>query len=1042
MAWLDPRAVSRPNAMLARMAVFALIAGLFGPLGTSIWSSFGAGAQRDDLRPVIVTLNGGYAAAVADSVQAHPSFVYSHVFNGFAAKLPLAAIQALARNPLVASIEDDRIAQIAGQSVSTGLQRIGGLTNPTAAIDGNGGDVDADIAILDTGVDSTHPDLNVVGGKACVSGVSSWEDDNGHGTKVAGIAAARDNGSGIVGVAPGARIWSVKVADSTGSAPWSAVICGLDWVTANAGTIDAVNISIAGSGSDGSCASSSLHQAICRTVAAGVPIAVAAGNYGQDAANYVPAAYDEVITVGAIVDTDGQPGGKGASTGYGADDTFASFSNWGPDVDLSAPGYNILSTTRGGGTGGGSGTSFSAPFVTGAAALYRATHPSASPAEVRSALLGGGFAQGSADGFTGDTDGVAEPLLSVGIAGALGNLATPTATATPTRTNTPIAPTATNTSVPSTATPANTAAATGTNTATNTAVPPTATSMSLPPTVTNTPAPPTATATVTATSTSMPTSTSVPPTATSTATATNTALPPTATLTTTASSTATNTSMPTATSTRLPSTATATPTSTPVPPTATSTSTPTATNTAIPPTATAPSTPTATSVPPFDPFQDGFESGDFSRWSTAQGIVVQTKDVADGSFSALAAGGGEAVGHYARVGLAAPQGDLYYQLRFKFAQLPGTTVDVAQVINANGQVAVAITVASSGRLGIRSDLDTRGGATSSTRIKAGVWYELQVRVTIAGTSGASEVWLDGGKIGTLSRTLRLGTALLSQIQIGTTAKGLTFAVLFDDVQTGTAQLATLPALKGGKGAMAPTATPSVPKSARCSTDAQEVGVGDAVSLRCSGLQAGESVTVIWDGTTTLGTARATNSGKITVSVTVPDAARGAHTLTLARANGGKATGVALSVVPRMALSAGSGPAGGTVMVALTGFAAGEEVAVTWQGEALATGQAASQSGSLTVTATIPASAKTGTGIISARGAEGSRTTASFRVTRSGAMAAVATATPEPPTATPTPTPIPQPTTVPTATPSPEPAATMVVTEPTSPSDGAEGQDAG
>src|SRR6185312_9310655 len=99
-------------------------------------------------------------------------------------------------------------------------------------------------ATLDTGVDPTHPDLNVAGGYNCTSSnTSAWADDNGHGSHVAGTVAARDNSTGVVGVAPGARIWAVKVFDSTGSGSVSDIICGINWVVQHAGTIKAVNFS-------------------------------------------------------------------------------------------------------------------------------------------------------------------------------------------------------------------------------------------------------------------------------------------------------------------------------------------------------------------------------------------------------------------------------------------------------------------------------------------------------------------------------------------------------------------------------------------------------------------------------------------------------------------------------------------------------------------------------------------------------------------------------------------------------------------------------
>ena len=105
----------------------------------------------------------------------------------------------------------------------------------------NGGIVDADVAVLDTGI-AKHRELTIAGGKACVG--KSYADDNGHGTHVAGTIAAKDNSRGVVGVAPGARLWAVKVLDNNGCGSLSSVICGLDWVYAHRDTIDVVNISL------------------------------------------------------------------------------------------------------------------------------------------------------------------------------------------------------------------------------------------------------------------------------------------------------------------------------------------------------------------------------------------------------------------------------------------------------------------------------------------------------------------------------------------------------------------------------------------------------------------------------------------------------------------------------------------------------------------------------------------------------------------------------------------------------------------------------
>ena len=124
--------------------------------------------------------------------------------------------------------------QAFAQTVPTGVNRVDGDLSSTKS--GNAfGSVNADIAIIDTGIDLDHPDLNVYAQKSLVSYTTSANDDNGHGTHVAGIAAAKDNTVGMVGVAPGARLWAVKVLDSSGSGSISTIIKGVDYVTNNAG---------------------------------------------------------------------------------------------------------------------------------------------------------------------------------------------------------------------------------------------------------------------------------------------------------------------------------------------------------------------------------------------------------------------------------------------------------------------------------------------------------------------------------------------------------------------------------------------------------------------------------------------------------------------------------------------------------------------------------------------------------------------------------------------------------------------------------------
>jgi subtilisin len=285
---------------------------------------------------------------------------------------------------------------------------------PTGTQSATPSDVNVDIAIVDTGIDLTHPDLNVYREKTFVPNTTSANDDNGHGTHVAGTAAARDNSIGVVGVAPGARLWAVKVLDSTGAGSISSIIAGIDYVTQHANEIDVVNLSF---GCE--CQSQALETAINNSVAAGITYVVAAGNSHKDALTFSPANNPNVIAVSAIVDTDGKCGGIGQSTKYGKDDTLASFSNYGRTVKMAAPGINILSTFKGHSYSTLSGTSMAAPHVTGAAALYKASHPGATPSAVLDALVNQGsnpstVCDNNGHGyFANDPDGVNEPLLYV-----------------------------------------------------------------------------------------------------------------------------------------------------------------------------------------------------------------------------------------------------------------------------------------------------------------------------------------------------------------------------------------------------------------------------------------------------------------------------------------------------------------------------------------------------------------------------------------------------------------------------------------------------
>ena len=354
-------------------------------------------------------------------------FVYRDVLNGYSAELPTQAAEALRRNPRVKYVTVDGEVAPGAQTTPTGISRTFATANKGLDIDGvDDVRVNADVAVIDTGVDYTHPDLNVVARTDCSNGTekeakcvdSSGTDTEGHGTHVAGIIGAIDNGFGVVGVAPGARIWAIKVL-GTGTNYTSEVIAGIEWVTTkrkdgNAeNNIEVANMSLWCSVNP-SCPTKPMDEAITKSVEAGVVNVVIAGNGESDAKNFTPANSPDAITVSALADYDGKVGGKGSATcaSLGLDDRLASFSNFGSTVDIAAPGVCIYSTLPGEKYGYESGTSMAAPYVAGAAAVLSVQLPATSKKDVeviRETLLKTGNY-----GWTDTSgDGIQEPLLDV-----------------------------------------------------------------------------------------------------------------------------------------------------------------------------------------------------------------------------------------------------------------------------------------------------------------------------------------------------------------------------------------------------------------------------------------------------------------------------------------------------------------------------------------------------------------------------------------------------------------------------------------------------
>ncbi|WP_072481123.1 S8 family peptidase [Amycolatopsis australiensis] len=238
------------------------------------------------------------------------------------------------------------------------------------------------IYVIDSGVDAKHPDFQgrVAPGRDFLGGGSDTSDTNGHGTRLAGLAAGKD-----YGVAKGAQIVPVRVLDKDGGGATDRIIAGIDWVAQNAQQPAVAVLGIGGVPND------RLDAAVKR-LAAVVPVAVPAGSETADASGFSPGRVAEALTVAAS----------------DAQDRPDKASNFGQDVDLYAPGVDIPAPIAGGaGAGPESGTSMAAAFAAGVAALYRAQHPEAAPAQVDQALV----QAATPDALQGVPDGTANRLL-------------------------------------------------------------------------------------------------------------------------------------------------------------------------------------------------------------------------------------------------------------------------------------------------------------------------------------------------------------------------------------------------------------------------------------------------------------------------------------------------------------------------------------------------------------------------------------------------------------------------------------------------------
>lgn len=320
---------------------------------------------------------------------------YEAALNGYAVQLSRAEAEKFAADPAVDSVVQNRTFSIDATQTnppSWGLDRIdqknlpldGKYTYPDSAGQG------VTAYIIDTGVRISHSDF---GGRAtygydAVDNDNTAQDGNGHGTHVAGTVAGT-----LHGVAKKAKIVGVRVLNNQGSGTTAQVVAGIDWVTRNAVKPAVANMSLGGG------ADTALDTAVRNSIASGVTYGVAAGNDNSNASNYSPARVAEAITVGSTTNTDAR----------------SSFSNYGSALDIFAPGSSITSTWNTGDTATNtiSGTSMATPHVVGAAALHLADNPSATPAQVASALA----AAASTGVVTGPGTGSPNRLLNVGAGG-------------------------------------------------------------------------------------------------------------------------------------------------------------------------------------------------------------------------------------------------------------------------------------------------------------------------------------------------------------------------------------------------------------------------------------------------------------------------------------------------------------------------------------------------------------------------------------------------------------------------------------------------
>ena len=359
----------RRIVLLAALALAATVA---------VMPAQAAGGPGAD-RYIVVLKNAVDPAAVAalhaNKYGAMVDNMWGNALHGYAAVIPNSRVAALRADENVAYVTDDGEASIQAQTIPYGIDLVDADSSSTLAGNGSGTVGNTNVYVIDTGIDSSHPDLNVVEAVNFAKGGGRGGDCNGHGTHVSGTIAAKDNTLGVVGVAAGAALHAVRVLNCQGSGQWSWIISGIDWVTGHRGTNAVANMSLGGG------ANQAVDDAVRNSAASGVFYSLSAGNSSADACTQSPAragTTNGIMTVAAIDSASRE----------------ASFSNYGLCVDIWAPGVNVLSTWTGGGYNTISGTSMASPHVTGGGALYRSTHNTNS-AGVEAAIKGAAVTTGT-----------------------------------------------------------------------------------------------------------------------------------------------------------------------------------------------------------------------------------------------------------------------------------------------------------------------------------------------------------------------------------------------------------------------------------------------------------------------------------------------------------------------------------------------------------------------------------------------------------------------------------------------------------------------